>query len=299
MLAHDETTRSEFAMTTVLITGVRGNTGRQVADQLVRRGGVTVRGGSSNPDAVDQAGVTPVRFDWDDPATWGPAAEGADRVYLQRVERKDSPELIAAFLDAVPALEKVVILGDNVHGAGDHPADSWEGRVEAAVTSRRSKRTLLRPAWFQQSLAEPRYLVSAIKDDGRLEIPTAGAKIAWVDTRDIAEIAVKALLEDGHEGKAYDITGPEPVTVAYIAERISAAAGHEVVHVDSPLQEAVDAFAKVEGVDPWYVDYIHTVWGLVSNGSAGRTTDTVERLTGHPPRRVEDLIQENAAVWRR
>ncbi|ADB52435.1 NAD(P)H-binding protein [Conexibacter woesei] len=285
-------------MTTVLATGVRGNTGRPLAALLRDERGVMLRGGSSVPERVELPGVEVVRFSWDDPSSWAPAAAGADSIYIQRPERRDAPELVGALLDEIGDVERVLLLSDNIHG-DDVPAGSWEGRVERAVTSRGENWTLLRPTWFQQSLAEPRYLVGAIRDDGVLEIPTAGASIAWVDTRDIAEVALAALLEDGHRGRAYTLTGPRAVTVAELARLIGDAAGHEVRHVDSPLREAVDAFARVEGVDPWYVEYIASVWRLVSNGSAGVVSGDSERITGHPARPLEALVAESAAVWRR
>ncbi len=121
-------------MTTILMTGARGNTGRLLGPLLARRG-ATVRGGSRTPATVDLPGVTPVAFDWDDPATWAPALDGVDALYVQRPEVEAAPALIAALIDAAPAAARVVLLSDDIHGA-DVPAGSWEGRVERAVAER-------------------------------------------------------------------------------------------------------------------------------------------------------------------
>lgn len=280
-------------MRTILLTGVRGNTGRHVAALLADRRDVALRGGTRDPSGVHMPGVTPVRFDWLDPDTWPAAVAGVDAVYLARPEIEDAPERVAAFLEA--GVRTVVLLSDNIHG-DDVPAASWEGRVEAAVTARAAAWTLLRPTWFHQTLTEERYLLHPIRDRGELEVPSAGAAICYVDARDIADMAVAALTNGGHAGRAYTLTGSSAVTLDDLAQRLAAAAGHPVRHVDAPLDEAVRGFA---GSDSWYGDYLHHVWSLMRAGTAARVSDDIERVLGRPPRSLDEFIDEHAAAWRR
>lgn len=73
--------------THVLVTGARGKTGREVV-RLLRDGtGIAIRSGSSRPSTADGA----VRFDWHDSATWAPAVDGVDAVYLMRPDLPDAP----------------------------------------------------------------------------------------------------------------------------------------------------------------------------------------------------------------
>lgn len=279
-------------MRTILLTGVRGNTGRHVAALLADRRDVAVRGGTRDPSAVRMPGVTPVRFDWLDPGTWTAAAAGVDAVYLARPEIEDAPERIAAFLDA--GVRTVVLLSDNIHG-DDVPAARWEAQVEAAVTERAVAWTLLRPTWFHQTLTEERYFLPPIRDRGELEIPSAGAAICYVDARDIAELAVAAL-DGGHDGRTYELTGTRAVTLDDLATRLTAAAGHPVRHIDGPLDDAARALA---GGDPWYGEYLHYVWSRMRAGTAASVSDDIERVLGRPPRSLDAFLDEHATAWRR
>lgn len=286
-------------MTTVLVTGVRGNTGRIVAP-LLRARGVEVRGGSraGAAQAGLPDGVVPVRFDWDDPGTWPAATDGADALYIQRPEVERAPELVGGLVEVAGPGTRVVLLSDNVHG-DDVPATSWEGRVERAVSERARRWTLLRPTWFHQVFADARYFRDEIRDRGQVEIPSGGAAISFVDARDIAEVAVAALLDDGHDGRAHTLTGPDASSLAEVAARLTAVSGHPVRHLDTPLAEAVAAFAAGDEVDAWYVGYIDHVWAIMRSGTAARVSDDVERVLGRPARSLNAFIDEQAATWRR
>jgi uncharacterized protein YbjT (DUF2867 family) len=95
-------------MTTVLVTGARGNTGREVAALLAARDGVSVRGGGRDPDVVRLNGVTAVRFDWAEPDTWAGALEDVEAVYLARPDIEDAPDRVEAFLAAAAHVDTIV-----------------------------------------------------------------------------------------------------------------------------------------------------------------------------------------------
>ena len=271
---------------TVFVTGARGKTGREVVAQLVERGDTEVRGGSSrSPQAP-----TTVPFDWRDQATWSKAVDGADAIYLGRPDVQDSPELVRQLIAAAPDAHIVLV---SEQGAERVAADGWVQRVEAAVTGTASRWTILRPSWFQQVLTDPRYFLDAIRTERVISLATDGAPIAWVDTRDIAAVAVRAIADPAtHHGKAYTVTGPEAVTTADIAADISAAIGAEVTAVVPPLSEAL------AGAPPWLADVVGGMFGRVHDGTFAMVDDTVERVTGTPPRTIKQFIAEHADQWR-
>src|SRR3954451_18706695 len=80
--ARDPKRGERVAPLTVLITGVRGKTGREIAAGLMTRPEVTVRGGARDPKLVTAPGVVPVRFDWHDKRTWRDALARVDTLYL-------------------------------------------------------------------------------------------------------------------------------------------------------------------------------------------------------------------------
>lgn len=273
----------------VLVTGARGKTGREVVAQLAARG-VQVRAGSSVPG--EGAGtVRPVLFDWDQPATWREAAAGVDAVYLMRPDLADAPALVGELAALVPDAH-VVLLSDQ--SAADEPDTSWERATELAVTEQVRRWTLLRPSWFHQVLTDHRYYVDSIRDDGVLALPTAGERIAFVDARDIAAVAVAALLDpEGSAGAAYEITGSEALTLKEVADLVASASGREVVAADPSIEDVV------AGLEPWFAQLLTDVFVRVQDGVFGRVSSDVERVLGRPPISVASFVREYADQWRR
>lgn len=276
---------------TVFVTGARGKTGREVVTQLSERRDnqdkIAVRGGSSQSSPRD---ATTVAFDWHDPSTWADAVDGVDAVYLMRPDVPDAPELISRLVALTPAAH-IVLLSEQ--GADTVADGDWVRQVEDAVTLNSAGWTILRPSWFQQVLVDPRYFLDAIRTQRTISLPTGGAPIAWVDTRDIAAVAVRALLEPvPHHGAAYTLTGPDAVTTATIAHAVSSVIGDQVRALDPPLSQALHGF------DPWAVDVVGSMFGRVRDGIFATVTDTVEKVTGHDARTIQQFVAENQEHWR-
>jgi uncharacterized protein YbjT (DUF2867 family) len=275
---------------TVLVTGARGKTGRAVISQLRHHPEITVHAGSSQTIDETSATVRPVAFDWHDPATWPAAVDGADAIYLMRPDLPDAPRLIAGLVDLRPHTH-VVLLSEQ--GADRLPADHWVRQVEDAVVTRAAGWTLLRPSWFHQVLTDPRFYRDSIRDDRVLSLPSGGAPIAWIDARDIAAVAVAALLSPAeHHRAAYTLTGPEALPVKAVADELSARLGHPVRADDPPAQEAL------HGLDPWTTDILANIYDRVRTGDFGTVSPSVEQITGVRATPITDFIDEHLDQWR-
>lgn len=117
-----------------------------------------------------------------------------------------------------------------------------------------------------------------------------------MDVRDIAAVAVKLLTEAGHEGKIYEITGPESLSYADIAAKLSRVLGKPVRYVDVPPDAARQSMLQA-GMPAWNADAVTELYGAFAGGNFDHTTDTVERLTGRPPITFEQFARENAAAF--
>lgn len=178
-------------------------------------------------------------------------------------------------------------------GAETLGPEDWVRRVEDAVVKGAARWTLLRPSWFQHNLTDPRFHLESIRDAGVLTLPSEGARIAWVDARDIAAVAVAALLAPGdHDGRAHTVTGPAAVTVAAVAETLAAVLGRPVRAVDPPVGDVLD------GLDPWLSTVLRGVYARVRDGVVGQVSPAVETITGQQPRTVEQFVAEHADHWR-
>jgi uncharacterized protein YbjT (DUF2867 family) len=278
------------AFTTILVTGARGKTGREVAARLAERTGIAVRGGSSDPARVDEPGVGPVAFDWGRPATWADALAGADAVYLMRPDIQDAPERVAEVVSVAPRAARIVLLSEM--GAEERPMGGWALEVERAVTEGERPWTILRPSWFQQVLTDERFFRGPIAESGVLPMPTgAGAAISYVDAGDIAAVAVEALTAPGHDGRIHTISGPAALEAGEVARLLSARLGRPVGAVDPSPEDLV------AGLDPWTADLFTDVDARVRAGGFRAVTDTVARVTGRAARTVEEFVDAHAEAW--
>jgi uncharacterized protein YbjT (DUF2867 family) len=107
-------------------------------------------------------------------------------------------------------------------------------------------------------------------------------KVSHVDIRDVAAVAVRALIEDGHTGRTYTLTGPEALSHARIAEILSASLGREIRYVNLPPEQMKQALAGA-GVPEWNANGILDLEALYRDGGASTVTGDVELVLGRQP----------------
>jgi uncharacterized protein YbjT (DUF2867 family) len=271
-------------MTRVLVTGVRGKTGVPLANLLAARRGVEVLGGSSDPSTVSARGVHPTAFSWDDPSGWAAATDGIAAVYVVRPDRADAPDLIGALLAETSPQTRVVLLSER---DADYPGpDGWAPRAERAVRDSGRAWTILRPSWFMQVFTDPRFYLDQIVGAGELPFSSGGAQLAWIDARDIAAVAERALLQDGHVGQVYELSGPQSLSLPRTAELLSAAVGHPVAYRELTIDEAV------AGTTGFERELSVLTFERVHAGSFTGVTNIVERVTARPARTLQAFLAD-------
>jgi uncharacterized protein YbjT (DUF2867 family) len=273
-------------MTTILLLGGTGKTARRIAPLLTT---ATVR-----TAARSGAGV---RFDWDDSATHGAALEGVDALYLvPPTMRLDFAPLVSAFLDRAEAagVRHVTLL--SARGVEHAPPELATRATELDLAARtKLTHSILRPGWFMQDFDEY-FFQPAIAADGVIVAPTGDGAEAFVHADDIAEVAAATLLAPSeHAGAAYALSGPEALTFAQVAARISAAAGRAVSHVDPPVEQWVADTAGA-GMPLDYAQLLGRLFDNVRAGATAAISDDVERVTGHAPRSFDDYLASPATV---
>jgi uncharacterized protein YbjT (DUF2867 family) len=140
--------------------------------------------------------------------------------------------------------------------------------------------TFLRPNLYMQGLLGFRALIAG---EGRFYAPIGDAKVSVVDVRDIAAVAAAALTRPGHEGKTYDITGPEALTHGEMAARLSEALGKTIAFVDVPEGVMRDALLKF-GFPDWQADGLIEDYAHYRRGEASTLSSAVRDVTGRDPR---------------
>lgn len=267
-----------------LVLGATGKTGRRVAERLRARG---------VPTRAASRGSSPA-FDWNDRSTWDAVLEGAERVYITF-----APDLaVPGTLETIRALTaRAVELGARrlvlLSGRGEEEAQACERVVQASGV----EWTIVRSSWFMQNFSEGEFLGMVL--GGTIALPAADVPEPFIDVDDIADVAVAALTEDGHDGEVYEVTGPRLMTLDDIAREISAATGREVEFVCVPNEAFSQALAEsgAPAEVAWLLDYL---FGTVLDGRNAHLCDGVERALGRAPRDFAEHAREVAArgVWR-
>jgi uncharacterized protein YbjT (DUF2867 family) len=282
----------------ILVTGASGNNGAEVIKQLSGSGS-PVRAMSRRPHerfGEGSPGVEFVTADFDDPASLRRALDGVESAFLvtNSSERVQAQQL--SFVDAarVVGVRHIVYLSQ-LHATRDSPVRflRYHAVVENAIAASGMAFTNLRPNLYMQGLLGFR---SSIASEGRFFAPAGDSRVSIVDVRDIAAIAVVALTEAGHEGKTYDITGPEALTHAEMATQLSNALGRQVAFVDIPetaMREALLGF----GIPEWQADGLIEDYAHYRRGEASTVSTSIRDVTGHPPHSFADFARDYKQVF--
>jgi len=250
-----------------LVIGGTGKTGKRVAERLIQKGhSVRIGSRSSLPS-----------FDWDKEAGWDAALDGVSNIYITY-----SPDLaMPGAKDAISALvwrakfksvKRLVLL-------------SGRGEQEA------------RASWFSQNFSEGAFIDMVL--GGAITLPAGDTPEPFVDVDDIADVAVAALSEDGHNEEIYEVTGPRLMTMADIAADLSAATGREIAFVDVPHDAFIEGLTQSGAPKDvvWMLDYL---FSTVLDGRNAHLTDGVKRALGRAPKDFADYARDVAATgaWR-
>ena len=139
----------------------------------------------------------------------------------------------------------------------------------------------------------------SIEREGAIYNATGAGASAHVDARDIAAVAAAALTEpiERHVGEIYQITGPERLTWAEIAERFSRVLGRPVRHVNVPDDAYRDSMVRQGGMPPWQAQAVLELEVRCRAGDFSALTDVVERIGGRRPGTIDNFIRRHAASF--
>lgn len=273
----------------VLVTGATGNAGREVVRALRSRG-AAVRLAARVADAPDE-----VRLDFQDASTFAAAAQSCGAVFLLRPPAiSDVGATLLPFVDAARAegVEHIVFL--SVAGAERNPLVPHHA-VERHLQGGPPGWTLLRPGFFAQNVGTA-YREDIVRDD-RVYVPAGRGRAAFVDLRDVGDVAADALLHpEAHRGQAYTLTGPRAFSFAEVAWALTQATGR-AIRYDAASALGYAAHLVRQGA-PLAQAAVQTVLHVgLRFGQAQAIDPTLERLLGRRPRSVLDYIRDHASLW--
>jgi len=252
----------------ILVIGGTGKTGKRVV-HLLEELGQKVRIGSRSASPS---------FDWHQPEGWAQALEGIDKVYITYQPDLAVPGALEAIEQLVKEskrakVKKLVILS----GKGEREAQL----CEQVIIHSGLNYTIVRASWFNQNFSE-NFLLEPVLD-GFVALPQAEANIPWVDVDDIAEVVVKALTEDKHNGQIYQLIGPRTLTFEEAVAEIAKASKRNITFVPITVQEYGDGMRKANIPEDfiWLIEYLFTE--VLGNRELAEVTNDIEKVLGRKP----------------
>jgi uncharacterized protein YbjT (DUF2867 family) len=141
------------------------------------------------------------------------------------------------------------------------------------------------------------YFAPSIRAQNAFYSSMGNARVSFLDVRDIAVVAAKALTGGEHRGKTYELNGPEALTYAEVAEKISKHAGRRVQYVDIRLEAQRKAMLD-QGMPAWQVDALLDLQGYYTSGKGGALDPLLQSLLGYSPITMDRFLAEFAGEFR-
>ena len=284
----------------VLVVGGTGTIGSEVVRRLVARE-TDVRALTRTPSKagwMEDLGVEVVEGDLGDPASLDAALTSVEEAFLLSDASRDLVELQSNFVEAAERADLGHLVKLSAAGADPDatiPIDRWHGEVEERIEESGLEYTHLRPVYLMQNLLR---FAESIGRDGAFFQATPGERsLSMVDARDVASVAATVLAEDGHDGEAYLLTGPETLTFTRVAAILSEAIGTDVAYEALPPGTVRERIVGL-GQPAWLADVLVALQVAYGEGAGSAVTDTVESVTGSPPRSFEAFARDHAARFR-
>jgi len=280
-----------------LVTGATGKVGRH-AVALLRESGARVRALTRDPGSARLPyGVEVVRGDLADPGSLDAALDGVTAVFLIWPTLSADHAAPATIGAIAKHARRVVYLSAN--GVPDDPGEQVGGilgshaYLERLVRGSGVEWTLLRPTGFAGNTLG---WAESIRHDGVVRAPFANMARSLIHERDIAEVAVRVLVEDGHAGATYVLTGPEAISQAEQVRVIGEAIGRPALFEEISPETAREELLAVWG-DAETVDGMLGPWAEMAKRPE-IVTDTVPRLLGRPARTFAQWAADHADAFR-
>lgn len=284
---------------TTLVTGATGHVGRAVVRDLLNAG-QHVRIITRDPHAATHVlGHRPqiIPADLTDRTALGEAMTGVDRVFVGCGNHPGQVEAESTVIDVAAHHEVqrlVKLSGPSPHPESDLVAERWHAQIEQHLTATGMPSVVLRPCSFMTNLLA---LAPPVAEAGILPAPTEGARVAFIDPRDVGAVGAALLMLDSPLPPApVPVTGPASVSYAEVAAALTAVTGRTVTFL--PIdEETAAANMRTSAVPDPLIAVFLSVYRAQRHGDLEQTTDAVSRYLGRPARTISEFLAEHRDLF--
>ncbi|PRS99028.1 NAD(P)-dependent oxidoreductase [Bacillus wiedmannii] len=266
----------------ILITGATGNAGREVVKNLLNKN-VEFQVATHRKN---QAGVY---LNFEDPSSIQPALKGVKKLFLLRPPHlADTKKYFQPVIDAAKKenIQHIVFL--SLLGVEKNPIVP-HAKIERIIKESGIPYTFLRPSFFMQNLISQHG--DELRKEKIIEVPAGKGKTSFIDVRDIGEVAAKVLTEQGHECKAYSLTGNEALTYYEVADIISKETKQKIIYTNPSILKFKRRMVQ-KGIKSDYIMVMIGIYTTAKLGLAKKITSDLVNLLGRSPFTMEEFVRD-------
>lgn len=281
-----------------LVVGAAGTAGKQVTADLLARG-QQVRAMVRREEQarrLEGSGVEAVVGDLDHPRTLDAPFHGIDAVYILTSANPRAADQAMNAIDAARRSGVRHIVRHStarVYAESPFPTARDHARVETYLKLSGLPFTLVRTHWYMQNML---LYAESIKNESVFRTPFKDGRIGMVDLRDLSEVIVDSMVEGRNVGLTLTITGPECLSMADCAERISDAVGRRITAADQTIEEFRNGL-EATGMSEFTLNEYVIYFEAMKDGWGDFTTDEFVTATGHQPRTFGAFVRDHAAAF--
>jgi uncharacterized protein YbjT (DUF2867 family) len=281
----------------ILVTGVTGNVGKEVINQLIGKG-LPVKAAARNltkAATADLKDTEIVLFDYESSETFEPALAGVGRLFV--IPPPVNPrqhELIIPLIDVAAQTGVKHIVNLSTMDAENN--ESLPLRIaEKYIENSGIAYTLLRPNFFMQNCNG--FMRESIKAQGGIYLPANGAKTSFIDIRDIAAVAVVALTTGNHLNKVYTLTGGQALDHYEMAKILSDVTGKDIQYFPMSDEDMRGALKSIGWTDK-RIEMLIDLYRSVKQGETEYVSPDVANVLGREPITFEQYARDYAESWK-
>jgi uncharacterized protein YbjT (DUF2867 family) len=272
----------------ILVTGATGNIGKELARRLVDKGlpvRVLLRDWKKAAALEDRVEVAP--GDLNKPETLGAPMQGIEKLFPVTPDTGQVANLLKA---AKQAGAKHIVKISTIEADRSLGPGKWHRQQEELIKSMGFAWTFLRPTMMMVNTIE--WWGATIKSQNAVYFPGGKGKVPPVDPRDVASVGCAVLTEPGHEGKVYELTGPNALTIGEMVQILARVLNKSIRYVNVPVFMAAIGMRRF-GMSHELVEGLMETLGALRRSEYAYVTDAVERVGKCMPRTFEEWCREN------
>jgi len=283
----------------ILVTGATGTIGSFVCKQLKEENADFIAMARSEEKAktLNEKGIKTVVGDLSDINSLEKALQGIEKVFLLSVTSPESPTLQGNLVKV--AKEKGIkhIVKLSVRGAdlnSDIGIAKYHALTEKDIQDSGIAYTFLQPHSFMQNLV---FDAESIKNQNAIFAPMGDGKIGMVDARDIAAVAVKALTEEGHEGKTYVLTGAKALSFFDISNAFTFFLGRDIKYIPISAEDAHQGMLDA-GMPEWLANDLTALNKIFAAGQGSEISNDIEKVTGRRAGLLKEYLNDYIDLYK-